>query len=304
MSVINDFKKMYHEWRRQSLPPSNADIHSRHEVIVRRLDQIEQAITNRFPETVSWPAQQGEILAVLRLLEPKKVVDYKKIRVGSEGGGGYVQIDDLEGISHALAFGVSGNDSWDLAMAKAGIPVEQFDHAIERAPSSHPLLHFHRKVISVDATAETATLSDLVAEHSKPGAPDLILKIDIEGCEWDVFDRATDAVLSRLAQVICEFHDLSHLTAPAFRARARCVFEKLDKHFAPVHPPTSRWRRFDFERRQGEPLGLAAGDEVILPTFTIISCASAILRAGAVPVVVDSDPVTWNMQADTASIAD
>ena len=41
--------------------------------------------------------------------------------------------------------------------------------------------------------------------------------------------------------------------------------------------------------------GLGPGDEVILPTFTIISCASAVLRAGAVPVVVDSDPVTWNM---------
>ncbi len=45
-------------------------------------------------------------------------------------------------------------------------------------------------------------------------------------------------------------------------------------------------------------LGLAAGDEVILPTFTIISCAAAILRAGAVPVVVDCDPETWNMRAD------
>ena len=45
-------------------------------------------------------------------------------------------------------------------------------------------------------------------------------------------------------------------------------------------------------------LGLADGDEVILPTFTIISCASAILRAGAVPVVVDSDPETWNMRVD------
>jgi hypothetical protein len=33
----------------------------------------------------------------------------------------------------------------------------------------------------------------------------------------------------------CEFHDLSRLTDPAFRARARRVFEKLDKHFAPVH---------------------------------------------------------------------
>jgi perosamine synthetase len=42
-------------------------------------------------------------------------------------------------------------------------------------------------------------------------------------------------------------------------------------------------------------LGFGAGDEVILPTFTIISCAAAIVRAGAVPVVVDADPVTWNL---------
>jgi len=42
-------------------------------------------------------------------------------------------------------------------------------------------------------------------------------------------------------------------------------------------------------------LDLGPDDEVILPTFTIISCAAAIVRAGAVPVVVDCDPVTWNM---------
>ena len=45
-------------------------------------------------------------------------------------------------------------------------------------------------------------------------------------------------------------------------------------------------------------LGIGAGDEVILPSFTIISCAAAIVRAGAVPVVVDSDPATWNMNVD------
>lgn len=45
-------------------------------------------------------------------------------------------------------------------------------------------------------------------------------------------------------------------------------------------------------------LGIGPGDEVILPTFTIISCAAAIVRAGATPVVVDSDPVTWNMDVD------
>ncbi len=41
--------------------------------------------------------------------------------------------------------------------------------------------------------------------------------------------------------------------------------------------------------------GVHSGDEVILPTFTIISCAAAIVRAGAVPVTVDCDPVTFNM---------
>jgi perosamine synthetase len=42
-------------------------------------------------------------------------------------------------------------------------------------------------------------------------------------------------------------------------------------------------------------LDVGSGDEVILPTFTIISCAAAIVRAGAIPVVVDCDPQTWNM---------
>lgn len=42
-------------------------------------------------------------------------------------------------------------------------------------------------------------------------------------------------------------------------------------------------------------LGLGEGDEVILPSFTIISCAAAIVRAGAIPVVVDCEPDTWNM---------
>ena len=45
-------------------------------------------------------------------------------------------------------------------------------------------------------------------------------------------------------------------------------------------------------------LGLGPGDEVILPAFTIISCAAAIVRAGARPVLVDSDGDTWNTTAD------
>jgi perosamine synthetase len=48
-------------------------------------------------------------------------------------------------------------------------------------------------------------------------------------------------------------------------------------------------------------LGLGPGDEVILPTFTIISCAASIVRAGATPVVVDCDADTWNITAEAVA---
>ena len=44
-----------------------------------------------------------------------------------------------------------------------------------------------------------------------------------------------------------------------------------------------------------ESLEIGKGDEVILPAFTIISCINQIIRSGAKPVLVDSDPLTWNM---------
>ncbi len=42
-------------------------------------------------------------------------------------------------------------------------------------------------------------------------------------------------------------------------------------------------------------LELKPGDEVIMPSFTIISCALAVVYNGAVPVLVDCDPNTWCM---------
>lgn len=42
-------------------------------------------------------------------------------------------------------------------------------------------------------------------------------------------------------------------------------------------------------------LNIGPGDEVIIPTFTIISPAQSVVTAGAIPVLIDSDPLTWNM---------
>lgn len=42
-------------------------------------------------------------------------------------------------------------------------------------------------------------------------------------------------------------------------------------------------------------LNIGPGDEVIMPAFTIISPAQSVVTEGATPVLVDSDPDTWNM---------
>ena len=47
-----------------------------------------------------------------------------------------------------------------------------------------------------------------------------------------------------------------------------------------------------------QALGIGDGDEVIMPTLTIISCAMAVTKLGAVPVLVDSDRDTWNMNVN------
>lgn len=45
-------------------------------------------------------------------------------------------------------------------------------------------------------------------------------------------------------------------------------------------------------------LDIGPGDEVIMPAFTIISCAAPIVRQGATPVLVDAEPLTWNMDVN------
>ena len=42
-------------------------------------------------------------------------------------------------------------------------------------------------------------------------------------------------------------------------------------------------------------LEIGEGDEVIMPTFTIMSCAAAVARVGGKAVFIDSDLYTWNM---------
>lgn len=91
------------------------------------------------------------------------------------------------------------------------------------------------------------------------------------------------------------------------------LLECIDSGWISSEGPFVRQFEERFAKRVGRPHGIAVangsgaldiavqalrlgpGDEVILPAFTIISCAASVVRAGAVPVLVDADSVTWNM---------
>lgn len=45
-------------------------------------------------------------------------------------------------------------------------------------------------------------------------------------------------------------------------------------------------------------LELKKDDEVILPSFTIISCLNPIIKCGAKPIFIDVEPQTWNMNLE------
>lgn len=45
-------------------------------------------------------------------------------------------------------------------------------------------------------------------------------------------------------------------------------------------------------------VGVAPGDDVLVPTFTFVATANAVCSAGATPVLIDSTEATWNVDPD------
>jgi hypothetical protein len=156
-------------------------------------------------------------------LQPMKANEAGKVRIGAPIDGGYVMIDDFKGVAQAYSLGIGREASWDMDMAKRGIRVEQFDPTVTHAPERHALLHFQQRAVE--------RISELCGNDGQRR----ILKIDIEGYEWEMFDAASEAELQQFDQIVGEFHRFDRFQDKNYFDRLERVFAKLNRTHQLIH---------------------------------------------------------------------
>jgi hypothetical protein len=177
-----------------------------------------------------------QVRAVLRLLEPRAAVGQHKVRLGNLGDGGYVSLDDFRSGDIALSLGISNDISWDLQVADRGLTIYQFDHTVDDPAPHDSRMTFQKKMIAAETTECSQSLHDLVVKFDRNEArPNILLKMDIEGAEWPVWESTPPAALARFSQILCEVHWLERLADAEYRARVYRIFAELSNHYAVVH---------------------------------------------------------------------
>jgi hypothetical protein len=185
-----------------------------------------------FPSWMWTPESAAQVRAVLALITPVMASGVDKVRVGRESDGGYIMLNDFAGIAGALSLGIADDVSWDIDVANRGIPVLQFDHSVTAPPEGHELFRFEPLRVSQSDEDGAISLDTIVRTRLDADDAPLLLKIDIEGDEWEVFQALSETTLSRFKQIVCEFHDLDRLAEVAFSNTVKDVFEKLSRsHF-------------------------------------------------------------------------
>jgi hypothetical protein len=181
-------------------------------------------------------ASQQRVFAALRLFTPRDMVGLGKIRVGGNDDGGYVMADCLRPSQPILSLGVGPDVSFDLELAQQGHDIVMFDHTVNSLPAQHEKFTWHRLGVAASAQPSSSlrTLAELMELlPDRPDAP--ILKMDVEGAEWDVLANTPRETLARFTQIGLEFHDLLKLNNEEFNTLALRALQNLTLDFVPIH---------------------------------------------------------------------
>jgi Methyltransferase FkbM domain len=180
---------------------------------------------------------QAEMRATLALISPVTVLNKPKRRVGGPNDGGYVMLDDLDEVRTCYSLGVGPDVSWDIEMAENGAIVFQYDHTVEAPPVFHSnFRHFKIGITHDDALAPNLKrLDTLLRDNGHTDRDDMVLKVDIEGYEWDALDVLDSSTFAGFLQIVVEFHGMRLLEVEGFRRRAHRVFSTLHRTHDVIH---------------------------------------------------------------------
>lgn len=163
-------------------------------------------------------------------------VDKPLIRLGPPGDGGYLVPNDLSAISTCFSPGVNTISGFELDCAKLGIETFMADKSVNGPAATSPFFRFIKKNIGPVANDNDLTLDSWVTQSlPNDGKSDLMLQMDIEGCEYEVLFSASQEVLKRFRIMVVEFHGLHLLWDSSFFALAQTVFNKLLQSHTCVH---------------------------------------------------------------------
>jgi hypothetical protein len=162
---------------------------------------------------VSTPEKDRIRAALFAELRPVKLSNCELQRFGEQHDGGYLLCANLLSSAQAgYSYGISGYDGWGCDVSsKLKVRVHQYDCFDLNAPSC-PAGNtvFHGECVAGAPFREDGRAFDTIAgQVAKNGdaAKHLVMKMDVEGAEWDSLAKSPDSVFQQIDQLEIEFHE-------------------------------------------------------------------------------------------------
>jgi hypothetical protein len=199
------------------------------ELAVVRTSQSELAAIRIMPRVVR---EQ-----LFNLVQPIKLKNCTLERFGEPHDGGYLMCANLLGGAKAgYSYGISGYDQWGCDLARRqNITVHQYDcFNLTRPVCSGGHTEFHEECIGPSSTVEDGRLFDtLERQFAKNGHAGLrlVVKMDVEGAEWESLLKAPDRVLRQIDQLSIELHGVRNQQFMDTLKRLRQFFYVAHLHF-------------------------------------------------------------------------
>lgn len=183
------------------------------------------------PYTQSYDLQR-RIAEISKLLRVERIVhpESKFARLGNTFDGGYVIWHDFSDTDDLISLGVGNDITFDTELSKFISKVHFYDHTVEDLPQPLDKAVFYREQIGY-LNPGSITLEVALSRLNPKG--NTILKMDIEGSEWEVL--ANTISLGIFKQIVIEFHGLQQLVNLENFVKIAQALQKLHKTHAPIH---------------------------------------------------------------------